>query len=125
MTKIFLATIFFLEWDFTFPPTPCYPPPTYNSHPCYLKLRGGQTNEGLTDRTDAMIVPFIVLDNVAISGVNREHAEWRLAPVLSHFLRGLYILSFFFLHISTSHHHMSTQASLRKLNSELVLLVIQ
>ena len=39
----------FLERDLTFPPTPCYPPSTY------------KRNE-LTDRTDAMIVLFIVLD---------------------------------------------------------------
>ena len=46
---------------------PYYPPPTYNSHPCYLKLRGGQTKDELTDRTEhTMIVPFIVLDYVYI-----------------------------------------------------------
>ena len=48
-------------------PTPMLycPPPTYNSHPCYLKLRGGtkrnETNE-LTDRTHPRFVSFIVLD---------------------------------------------------------------
>ena len=36
------------------------PPPLTS----YLKLRGGdETKDELTDRTDAMIVPFIVLDN--------------------------------------------------------------
>ena len=50
-------------------PTPMLycPPPTYNSHPCYLKLRGGtkrnETNE-LTDRTHPRFVSFIVLDYV-------------------------------------------------------------
>ena len=52
-------------------PTPMLycPPPTYNSHPCYLKLRGGtkrnETNE-LTDRTHARFVSFIVLDNAVM-----------------------------------------------------------
>ena len=37
-----------------------YPPPTYNSHPCYLKLRGGDETNELTDRTEhTMIVPFL------------------------------------------------------------------
>ena len=39
-----------------------YPPPTYNSHPCYLKLRGGGRNKRTHGPDGAMVVPFIYID---------------------------------------------------------------
>jgi len=39
----------FLERDLTFPPTPCYPPSTYNSHPLLLLIWSwGGTNKRRT-----------------------------------------------------------------------------
>ena len=64
-------------------PTPMLycPPPTYNSHPCYLKLRGGtkrnETNE-LTDRTHPRFVSFIVLDVPAVTKDGEGSEGWRL-----------------------------------------------
>ena len=56
--------IFFLDWDLTFPPMPCYPPPTNNSHPLLPLIWswwGGQTKR--TYGPDgAMVVPFIYID---------------------------------------------------------------
>ena len=61
--NIFGTSIFFLERDLTFP---AIPPQHTTPTPSYLLFEveggGGQTKDGLTDRTDAMIVPFIVLD---------------------------------------------------------------
>ena len=44
----------------------------------HLKLRGGgdETNEGLTDRTHTMIVPFIVLDLKICSVLFFENYVW-------------------------------------------------
>ena len=69
LTKIFLAKIFltkiFLGKGLHFPSHAhalLYPPPTYNSHPCYLKLRGGGRNKRTHGPDGAMVVPFIYID---------------------------------------------------------------